>query len=288
MDIEAAVQSADVETVRQLLAGDRRPPIPGPSLIGAVTRHNANDAVDMTRLLIEHGAEVNHATAGGFSPLFAAVTVASPPEVVRLLLSNGANANYISSSGGNNRTYESMRPLHMACQTGELEHARLLIDSGADVNPPVDPWGARPSAPLVYAAAGGHLAIVRLLLDRGAQVDSSNRFGETALHHASRNGHEAIARVLLDRGARVDIQTDDLPTPLAYACRWGHAAVARLLLDRSGPHAQVDGFHSVHGHLYNTCRYSETTEGRAGRGLGIRSGRHGLRIDGQCLRLGRR
>ena len=41
--------------------------------------------------------------------------------------------------------------------------------------------------------------------------------------------------------------------------------MARLLLDRSGPHAQVDGFHSVHGHLYNTCRYSETTEGGAGR-----------------------
>ena len=81
--IENAVRTADVDTVRQLLAGTR-PPIPGPSLIDAVTRQDPGVAVEMTRLLIEHGANVN-ATAGVFSPLFAAVSL-SPPEVVRLLL----------------------------------------------------------------------------------------------------------------------------------------------------------------------------------------------------------
>ena len=90
--LEHAVRTADVDTVRQLLAGDTPPS--GQSLIDSTKRHDANDAVEMTRLLIEHGASVN-ATAGGFSPLFAAVMVGSPPEVVRLLLSNGADANYI-------------------------------------------------------------------------------------------------------------------------------------------------------------------------------------------------
>ena len=167
--LEHAVRTADVDTVRRLLAGNTPPS--GQSLIDAADRHDANDAVEMTRLLIEHGANVN-ATAGGFSPLFAAVTVPSPPEVVRLLLSNGADANYIfPREYGNAIKYAYMRPLHMACQTGELEHARLLIDSGADVNAP-GCLASIYSVPIASAAFHGHLAIVRLLLDRGAQIDS--------------------------------------------------------------------------------------------------------------------
>ena len=60
------------------------------------------------------------------------------------------------------------------------------------------------------------------------------------------------------------MRVDEL-APNRVKKQWGHAAVAQLLLDRSGPHAQADGFHSVHGHLYNTCRYSETTCGGPGR-----------------------
>ncbi len=50
---------------------------------------------------------------------------------------------------------------------GHVEVARLLLDSGAQVNMPADSF----ESPLTLAACGGHVELAMLLLERGANIE---------------------------------------------------------------------------------------------------------------------
>lgn len=52
-------------------------------------------------------------------------------------------------------------------QDGHVEVARLLLDSGAQVNMPADSF----ESPLTLAACGGHVELAALLIERGANLE---------------------------------------------------------------------------------------------------------------------
>lgn len=54
------------------------------------------------------------------------------------------------------------------------------------------------------AAESGDAARLAELLETGAEVDTLDRYGQTALMLAARNGHVDAVRVLLDAGAELD------------------------------------------------------------------------------------
>lgn len=58
------------------------------------------------------------------------------------------------------------RALVEASTKGHIEIARLLLDSGAQVNMPIE--GIEP--PLQLAVRGGHIELAFLLIDRGANI----------------------------------------------------------------------------------------------------------------------
>jgi ankyrin repeat protein len=51
--------------------------------------------------------------------------------------------------------------------------------------------------------------LARLLLDSGADVNGRGEGGFTALHSAAQNGDEELARLLLERGADPSLATED-------------------------------------------------------------------------------
>ena len=61
--------------------------------------------------------------------------------------------------------------LALAAQFGHIEPARLLLDSGEDVNRYNPPGGHSHGTPLHQAVANGHVGMVHLLVDRGARLD---------------------------------------------------------------------------------------------------------------------
>mmetsp|Transcript_23456 Transcript_23456/g.72446 ORF Transcript_23456/g.72446 Transcript_23456/m.72446 type:complete len:133 (-) Transcript_23456:54-452(-) len=91
---------------------------------------------------------------------------------------------------------------HHAYEEDHLDDVRRLLDQGiVDVN---HEDFDRTTA-LWMACRSGHVSVATLILDRGADVDRPSRGRMTALMAASEHGHVDATRLLLNRGAEVDL-----------------------------------------------------------------------------------
>jgi ankyrin repeat protein len=104
------------------------------------------------------------------------------------------------------------RPLHQAIAAGHAEIAKLLIESGANVNA-TNNFNATP----LGLAADKSESIVKLLIDNGADVNAKNTMGTTALHGAASSGNKIVAELLIANGADVNAKFQGFETPLDSA-----------------------------------------------------------------------
>ena len=170
--------------------------------------------VDVARLLLEKGAEVDRATKKGSTPLGIA-RKKGHSAVVALLEEH----------------LESKFALHAAARTGDVEAMTQLLDGGAEVDAKKD--GA---TTLFVACEGGHIDAARLLVDRGAAVDRTSIWRKmedvTSLMVATFGSHIDVIRLLLERGANLELATEHGATALLVACACGRVDAARVLLER--------------------------------------------------------
>jgi len=131
-------------------------------------------------------------------------------------------------------------PLEFASSVGHVDVVRLLLDHGTDMKA----QDKYKNMPLHMASSEGRTAVVRVLLERGAAANARNYYDRTPLHLASNSGSVGCARVLLEHGVDVDARDDQGETPLLKASRDGHLGVARLLLQYNADVHALD----KHGH----------------------------------------
>ena len=174
-------------------------------------------SVDVMHLLLNKGADVNAKDKYGYTALMN-VAGHGLTEIVQLLLDKGADINVKNNVG--------LTPLMEASHYGYVDTVRLLLDKGAEVNAK-DNAG---STALMAAAGMGHADIVTLLLDKKANVNAKDKYGYTALMNAATIGFVVdTTKRLLDRGADVNAKSDDGTTALSIATKSGSSAVAALL-----------------------------------------------------------
>jgi ankyrin repeat protein len=200
------------------------------------------DQLNVTRLLLSHGANPNGTTDDDITPL--SIAAKSGQNIaVRLLLEKGADVD--GPCGGWDGT-----AMIGACESGQLETVEILLQNNANINAESEMY----ASPLEAAAQAGHWEVVTFLLDKGAAPDSQNDGMETALQAAAYQDRKDMVLTLLNYHADVNRQGGMWGTALIAACVGQHEEIVRLLLDngadinvKSGGSGTALQAASVHG-----------------------------------------
>lgn len=219
-------------------------------------------SVEVMRVLIEHGADVNALTTP--QPFYEVDN-----ETRSLFAELGFDASLFDQA---NESPSVDSVLSVAMKKGTREKIQLLLTEGA--NPAyVDPNGYGIVLCAMYRPDGDSpedvIAILDMLIDAGAPLDVASKYGETAVRVASHRGwftvvthlvargadpkplgwtplfHKiaagdlAAVAQMLDDGASLDQRDDWQRTPFLFAVHAGHRSVAELLWKRGGDHLAV-------------------------------------------------
>jgi serine/threonine-protein phosphatase 6 regulatory ankyrin repeat subunit B len=214
----------------------------GETVLHLVSRgeyYSQDHGAGITRLLLEHGVDLDVQNKFLDTALHWAADKGRL-EITQLLLDHGANPNLASERGlrpldivVSNGQYNS--------QERAVDIAQLLLERGVDVNAPQkNGWTA-----LHWAAFSGNVKAAQLLLDHGANANLETDKGETALHIVSQGEYDSqeqgvsTALLLLEHGVDVNARRKDGWTALHWAAYKGRVEVAQVLLD-NGVNAKVE------------------------------------------------
>jgi cytohesin len=81
--------------------------------------------IDVARFLLEHDADPNAETGGGWTPLHYAARNGRSEAIKFLIQQNGIELNKAAHSGGG-----SFTPVEMAISNGSLETVKALVNAG--------------------------------------------------------------------------------------------------------------------------------------------------------------
>lgn len=209
--------------------------------------------VDIVKLLISKGANVNVVDKEGDSALHYAA-FGNQPDTMRILLQNNANINFLNSS--------HCSALHICAHKKTPHCVRELLNFGADVNIQ-DSYGDTAlhdaigkensevvellcNAPnldftvknnrgfnvLHHAALKGNVVAAKRILQLARQlVNVKKDDGFAALHLAALNGHAPVVEALIKDGqAEIDIRNNRRQTPFLLAVSQGHSAAIEKLV----------------------------------------------------------
>jgi len=206
----------------------------------------AADNLEKTRVLVEHGAEVNARSNDGRSPLAIAASKAGAGPIVKFLLEHGAKPDPAGPTDA--------AALRQAAAAGDAEVMQLLIDHGAHVKAAGEETlvgsletDCKKCIALVeksfdakaYSTALVDVSIhsekfdaVKLAIEHGANVKATDVDGRTPLLFAANSDPLPLntVQLLIEHGADVNAKNMYGHTPLYLAKLHGDTPVVDLLL----------------------------------------------------------
>jgi ankyrin repeat protein len=276
----AAVGRGSLKIVKMLLRGGADPnsaSFGGGDLNGSALEVACKRGrVDIAKLLVAHGAEINK--QGYWPPLKSAIShgqLKSVRFLLRLgaefksgwltqgtlhknsvkimeeLVRAGADVNHHEYDSAADVTLRGRVPLHNTAERGLSAETEFLLRAGADPNRQLQ---YAKDTPLILAAQSGNIEVIRMLLEAGADITVTGWKGETAERRARVFGRHDAAKLLRnyvkDRGINL-LQTSKVAEALKVpVVRWS----AKIVIPRSRWAEKSDIFGAsdfvdfVHGH----------------------------------------
>lgn len=188
--LAGAARNGQMDAVELLIAAGAEPN-PNVNRSSSSPLHQAirADDLELSRLLLELGANINSLNDYKTTPLMYAVKYGSA-KLVELILEHHPDMDRLSFIGA--------AAIHWAVWPNRPEIMELLVAAGADC----DHKMADGSTPLHCASTGGHLETVECLLRMGANPTLRNDDWRTPFQVAVECGHEQIAALLREATLR--------------------------------------------------------------------------------------
>jgi ankyrin repeat protein len=175
--------------------------------------------IDIVKILVTHGSNINHQAQNGDSALFTAV-LQKEIEIVEYLIERGANVNIVTKQGDSS--------LIMASRN-RLDIVELLVTHGANVNH----QNKTGYTALFMATLEGNPHIVEYLIIQGADVNARTTAGDTALICACRRNenksHAFIVQLLLLADADITLLNNHGSDAMFHAQKNKDSVVISLL-----------------------------------------------------------
>ncbi len=211
-----AINNGDIEIAKLLL--ENKVKIKDELLI-AIKSPIVESRINIMKLLIENGANINYTDENGFNPLNIAIE-SGDMELTKFLITNGANVNSLMQDG--------VSLIGYAIAQNNMDLLQILIENGANVNyTGGDSWA---NTPLQTASRLGLDNVVRILLTRNADINAVDMNGNTALHTAALNSQLSIVKLLLEKNPNLDIQNKVGNTALHLAVISGNIDIVGELV----------------------------------------------------------
>lgn len=260
-EIREIIQDGKVAELKDYLSENRNVKLindlddHGFSLLHLSARWNR---VEMTRILIDHGAEVDIRLKNSSTPLHVAARF-NCPEVAEVLLSSGARPSLVDSLNNNAlhhavrrrnkemvymlvrdtdidvnaKTQVGLTALHLVCINGDKEICQTLLRHGADITAKT----AELSTPLQVAIFSCNTSLAEMLIKQASSqlLDVKEFLNEPdvdqdcALHLAAESRNVKSVELCLKYGANVNAQRSSLMTPLHIAAMRGDLEIVKIL-----------------------------------------------------------
>ena len=176
---------------------------------------------DITKLLIDKGANLNLQNQNGYTALMIA-TYKGDTNIVKKLIEKDAGINLQDEKG--------YTALMIAIYKGNVDIATLLIDKEKIK---LDLQNNSYTTALMLAADKGNTEIAEKLIEKDANLNLQNNKGYTALIIAVDKGNTGIAKLLIDKEKiKLDFQNNDHVTALMLAAYKRNVEIAKLLIDK--------------------------------------------------------